>query len=609
MTLRDFKDGDGKVSIKQQFLADFALLSAEAQQGIASRLTGESPLPVDRLSAFVDANPRSMARLYVEIMEGLPFGIIMAPLRVLFLAHDHESKYLQKIAEVLGSPRTFLAIDAISYVHTRIEHSDKALRMLKFSEAEVKREMPEAGAVASLMAEIGSLLVTISEVVEKRLPQDFAQMEKRVRRAEEELELAQKKWNETREREAKAHARGKERATAEARASAETAVKAEVDLLRSELLRAETDKRVALDDLNAARQKLALIESSGGATPERVAAIRSEILVQADERVRSGVSAEVRPWLARLNQMEAQQAAFASADKLSLDAVDTAIREAADNDLLLNWQSNREKALPVIERRLEEVDQLMARMLVPSAKLKAIHHQLREAVIACRKTIRVTEPLGGIVAAMLAGVKSAKDEDMASIAEAIDRLRNAGVLEQAEANSLLKSVNQERQLRLDRSTERLSVRARLAREFHARHGIDIFIDAYNFMHTVQQYFSRFARESKHNKGKYSFGQDARDHLASMVKSLHEMNVGCRVLIFLDGINVDDLKPFPGVKFILPSQQKFGPGQADEEILHHVKLNRRPDAKTFVVTNDKAVQQLSDMHLSPGEFATFLVEVA
>jgi hypothetical protein len=95
----------------------------------------------------------------------------------------------------------------------------------------------------------------------------------------------------------------------------------------------------------------------------------------------------------------------------------------------------------------------------------------------------------------------------------------------------------------------------------------------------------------------------------MVKSLHEMNVGCRVLIFLDGINVDDLKPFPGVKFILPSQQKFGFGQADEEILHYVKLNRRPDAKTFVVTNDKAVQQLSDMHLSPGEFATFLVEVA
>jgi hypothetical protein len=263
--------------------------------------------------------------------------------------------------------------------------------------------------------------------------------------------------------------------------------------LRSELLRAETDKRVALDDLNTARQKLSLIESSGGATPERVAAIRSEILVQADERVRSAVSAEVRPWLARLNQMEAQQAAFASADKLSLDAVDTAIKEASDNDLLLNWQSNREKALPVIERRLEEVDQLIARMLVPSAKLKAIHHQLREAVIACRKTIRATEPLGGIVAAMLAGVKSAKDEDMASIAEAIDRLRNAGVLEQAEANSLLKSVNQERQLRLDRSTERLSVRARLAREFHARHGIDIFIDAYNFMHTVQQHFSRFAR--------------------------------------------------------------------------------------------------------------------
>ncbi|MEY3852894.1 MAG: hypothetical protein RI910_1874, partial [Verrucomicrobiota bacterium] len=130
MTLRDLKDGDGKVGIKQQFLADFALLSAEAQQAIASRLTGESPLPIDRLSAFVEANPRSMARLYVEITEGLPFGVIMAPLRVLFLAHDHESKYLQKIAEVLGSPRTFLAIDAISYVHTRLEHSDKALRML-----------------------------------------------------------------------------------------------------------------------------------------------------------------------------------------------------------------------------------------------------------------------------------------------------------------------------------------------------------------------------------------------------------------------------------------------------------------------------------------------
>jgi len=609
MTLRDLKDGDGKVGIKQQFLADFALLSVENQQAIASKLTGESPLPFDRLSAFVEANPRSMARLYAEIIEGLPFGIIMGPLTVLFLAHDHESKYVHKIAEVLGSPRAFLAIDAASYVHTRIEHSDKVLRMLKFSEAEVKREIPETGALSSLMAEMGALLVTISEVVEKRLPHDFAQMEKRLRGAEEELELAQKKWNETREREAKAHARGKERAAAEARATAEAAVKAELDSLRSDLLRAETDKRVALDELNAARQKLALIESSGGATPERVAAIRSEILVQADERVRSAVSSEVRPWLAKLNQMEAQQAVFATGDKLSLDAVDMAMKEAAENDLLLNWQANREKALPVIERRLEEVDQLMARMLVPSAKLKAIHQQLRESVIACRKAIRPADPLGGIVAAMLAGVKAAKDEDMASIAEAIDRLRKAGVLEQAEANSLLKSVNQERQLRLDRSAERLSVRARLAREFHAGHGIDIFIDAYNFTHTAHQHFSRFARESKFNKGKYSFGQDARDHLASMVKSLHEMNVGCRVLIFLDGINADALKPFPGVKFILPSQQKFGTGQADEEILHYVKHNCRPDAKTFVVTNDKAVQLMSDMHLSPGEFAIFLAEVA
>jgi hypothetical protein len=593
----------------EQFLADFAHLPADAKERLLESADDQAALPGERLRAWVTAKPRSIGRIYATMLHHLPFGPLLRPLGILFLGGRQPITYVHAAAEVLGMPRALLLLEAVESVNALLEGRDSKFRRLKFGEADIRRELPEPAACEALLAKWMTELVTVAEVVERRLPASFADMEARVRAAEQELETVKKKSAENQAREAKAHARGKEKAIAEAKAQGEASAQQQVADLQAVLGEAKAAAQRVQLELQGAQQRLMEIEQGGGATPERVRELEADINARADDRLRQELSAQLRPWLHQLEAMAAAQAALGEAEQLSLAALDLAMQEAETNDLLLKWKSNRQKALPVIEARLEKLDALMAGLLAPSEKLKALHAQLRTAVLTCRKEAYPTEPLGGLVGAMLAGVKAAKDADMPSIVTALDSLKTAGVLDKDEAESLLRSVNQERQLRMDRSSEKLSTRAFVVRELYARHPMDIYVDAYNFMHTVQQHFGRFAKDSPMHKGKRSFGPEARRHLADMVKVLHRHNVGCRVFLFLDGHNAEGLNPFPGVKFVLPSQQKHGSGQADEEILHYIKANRRPDAMVFVVTNDKAIQTIADKHLSPGEFATMLTEVS
>lgn len=605
--LRD--DAGPTLGIAEQFLADFLLLPAEKQLHLVQGLAGDETLPTEKLRAYIRTRPRAIARLYGQMLADLPFGKLLRPLSVLYLSHDRGILYIKKAAEVLGNARAFLLVDAVHYVHTAKEDLDGKVLAMRFAESDIQRQAPEQAACDALSAEWMAELVMVSEVLENRLPKGFAAMEARVRSTEQAMETAKAKSAENQAREAKAHARGKEKAAAEAKAAAMAEAARQLAAVQAELSLARQAQADAEGKLQVALGRIAEIEEGGGATPERLKEIEAAMAAQAEERVRSEVSAQVRPWLARLEAMVAEQADLREADELSLVAVEEAMREATGNDLLLSWQENRLKALPVIEARLERMDALMATMLAPSEKLKRLHDKLRSAVLSCRKAARPSEPLGGLVAAMLAGVKSAKDVDMVPIVAAFESLKNAGVLDKDEAESLMRSVNQERQLRLDRSTEKQSTRALVAREIYAKHPVDIYVDAYNFMHTVNQHFGKYGKESTVHKGKRTFGPDARNHLAEMVKGLHEHNVGCRVFLFLDGKNVENLKPFPGVRFILPTQQTHGSGQADEEILHYIKKNHRPDALVCVVTNDKAVQAIADKHLSPGEFASLLEEIS
>jgi hypothetical protein len=81
-----------------------------------------------------------------------------------------------------------------------------------------------------------------------------------------------------------------------------------------------------------------------------------------------------------------------------------------------------------------------------------------------------------------------------------------------------------------------------------------------------------------------------------------------VLLFLDGANYEDISPFKGVKFVLPTIKRTGEGQADAEIIHYLAHKARKEALVVVVSNDSQVQTVANLHLSCGEFARFLEDL-
>ena len=226
----------------------------------------------------------------------------------------------------------------------------------------------------------------------------------------------------------------------------------------------------------------------------------------------------------------------------------------------------------------------------------------------CRQALNPSEALGGVTAAMMAGVRSAPDEALPGLISAIEKLVDAKVIDGKEGDALRRFIAGEKSLRSDKKAVKTSTRQKLSSALHAGKPVDIFVDSYNFMHTVHQHFQKLQMESKYHKGKFSFGPEARAHLAKLVSGIYSLDANARVLLFLDGANHENLSPYKGVKFVVPTKKKTGDGQADAEIVHYLAHNARKDALVISVSNDGQVQTVSNYHLSPGEFARFLEDM-
>jgi methylmalonyl-CoA mutase cobalamin-binding subunit len=257
---------------------------------------------------------------------------------------------------------------------------------------------------------------------------------------------------------------------------------------------------------------------------------------------------------------------------------------------------------------LHTLDKLMAMVLSPSPELIRAHAALREEVMKCRQAIKPSEALGGVTTAMMAGVRSAPDDALPGLITAIEKLVDAKVIDGKEGDALRRFIAGEKSLRSDKKNAKTSTRQKLSSAIHAAKPVDIFVDAYNFMHTVHQHFQKLQMESKFNKGKFSFGPEARAHLAKLASRIYMLNEHSRVLLFIDGANCEQIAPYKGVKFVLPTIMRTGEGQADAEIIHYLAHKARKEALVVVVSNDVQVQTTANYHLSPGEFARFLEDL-
>ena len=583
-------------TLSQDYLEDM-IKGMELDQGLS---------PVEAVRKHLTEHPARLPQFMALLIREISYGPVLEPFEIVE-GDAYFTKHAEAVLKCLGPVRTFCCIAGLHYLRNG-ERAAKGFYAPVEGAAAAVDPLPEDKAVELLVKKLNDELITVGSLMLRDDTKATQLAQLRAVKAEKELKDAQLKWAKVQERMNEAAGRAKKKAAEEAAGQAGKADQARLEKAEKERDEAVAACKKALAELKAAKDKLKEVEDCGGATPESLQAIKDSYARHAAEQVQHEVSEIVRPWLAKLIKAEAEQAELERLDKVTTELLEKTKAAVLEQDILQRWELNRERALPALDRQLEELDRLMAMVLTPSPELVRAHATLREEVMKCRQALNPSEALGGVTTAMMAGVRSAPDEALPGLVSAIEKLVDAKVIDGKEGDALRRFIAGEKSLRSDKKALKTSTRQKLSSALHAGKPVDIFVDAYNFMHTVHQHFQKLQMESKFNKGKFSFGPEARAHLAKLVSHVYPLDEHARVLLFLDGANYEDISPFKGVKFVLPTIMRTGEGQADAEIIHYLAHKARKEALVVVVSNDSQVQTAANLHLSCGEFARFLEDL-
>lgn len=590
-----------------QLAADLATLSKEDLQFMSEGMELDQTLPpVEAVKKHLAEHPARLPQFMGLLIRDISYGKLLEPFEIvegdLFF-----KKHADELVKCLGTTRAYCCFAGLRYLRSGERGAKSFYAPLEGEEAPTD-PLPDEKVVDLLAKKLGAELITVGSLLVRDEVKATQDAQLRACKAEKELKDARLKWTKTQERMAAEAQRGKDKAAQVAAGEVGKADEAKLQKVERERDEAKSEHLKVTAELKAAKERLKEIEDCGGATPESLQAIKDSYARQAAEQVQHEVSEIVRPWLAKLIKAEAEQAELGRLEKVTTELLEKTKAAVLEQDILQRWELNRERALPALGRQLEELDRLMAMVLSPSPELVRAHATLREEVMKCRQALKPSEALGGVTAAMMAGVRSAPDDALPGLISAIEKLVDAKVIDGKEGDALRRFIAGEKSLRNDKKAAKTSTRQKLSSALHAGKPVDIFVDAYNFMHTVHQHFQKLQMESKYHKGKFSFGPEARSHLAKLVSRIYSLDANARVLLFLDGANHESLSPFKGVKFVLPTIKKSGEGQADAEIVHYLAHHARKDALVISVSNDGQVQTVSNYHLSPGEFARFLEDM-
>jgi hypothetical protein len=590
-----------------QLAEDLGTLSQDYLEDMIKGMELDQTLPpVEAVKKHLAEHPARLPQFMALLLREISYGIVLEPFEIVE-GDGYFTKHAEAVLKCLGPVRTFCCIAGLQYLRNG-ERAAKGFYAPLEGAAAATDPIPDEKAVELLAKKLNDELITVGSLLLRDETKATHLAQLRAVKAEKELKDAQLKWAKVQERMNEAAVRAKKKAAEEAAGAAGKADQARLEKVEKERDEAEAACKKALNELKAAKDKLKEVEDCGGATPESLQAIKDSYARHAAEQVQHEVSEIVRPWLAKLIKAEAEQAELERLDKVTTELLEKTKAAVLEQDILQRWELNRERALPALGRQLEELDRLMAMVLTPSPELVRAHATLREEVMKCRQALNPSEALGGVTTAMMAGVRSAPDEALPGLVSAIEKLVDAKVIDGKEGDALRRFIAGEKSLRSDKKAVKTSTRQKLSSALHAGKPVDVFVDAYNFMHTVHQHFQKLQMESKFNKGKFSFGPEARAHLAKLVSHVYPLDEHARVLLFLDGANYEDISPFKGVKFVLPTIKRTGEGQADAEIIHYLAHKARKEALVVVVSNDSQVQTVANLHLSCGEFARFLEDL-
>lgn len=586
-----------------QLVHDFSTLPLERQKAICESLQEQEGAPAEALSRHLELHPKQVPLYQALIIDVMPYAGIARYLSAVDLDAFFKRNF-HALLECLGGARTYNCLAAIAH----LQDGDAEGRRNFHAEdgpAESPVAIPDDSTLKKYEGDFGAQMVSLGSIILHDSHSLIEAAQLRAREAEDTLKKERIKWGRTQERMAVEAQRAKARLAAEVEEAVGKTAKAEAGLIQQKLDEALKAHENTKQSLKSALARIEDIEEQGGATPERADEIRNELKREADQRIEDELSIALRPWLGKFLEMEREQANLQAARTLSSKALAMAKQEACNVDIIISWESDRERALKVLEQEMSELDSLMMRVIKPTPQLVKMHSDLLHSMLACRKQLNPTKPLGEVARALISGLKKVKDEELGEAAYAVAKLAEKGVFLGLEAETLIKIVEGERQMRYDLSHFKKSVLCRMIQRLHARQPVDILIDGYNYMFTAQQHFGDKFKLNRNADGEAVFGEAGRARLNAILLPLAEKFPHLEIHIFYDGRVEEKRNPHPRIAMWEPTYQRSGKGQADAEIAH-VGLKRvRKGAMAVVVSNDKVVQRFADHFLSVRLFSDFI----
>lgn len=589
-----------------QFVADVATLPDSRQRELASALLEEGTVtPVEALRKHLKDKPGRIPHYAALVIRELPHYRVLRHLECVD-GLGFFKRHADAIMDCIGDARAYYAFAGLMHLQGG-ERPGKELFQPEAGPEEDPKPIPAEDKLAALDAKMAADLIPVGSLLIREEAKSLLVAQMRATRAEQELKEAQHKWVKTQERMASEAQRAKARAAEQAIGSADKSARAEIEAVQQKLDAAVKAHDDVKSRLAIAEARLSEIQDQGGATPERVEEIRKEIQREADQRIEDELSIAVRPWLAKMLEMEKAQVALKATKGLTSLALARAKQEAAALDIIVNWEQDRERGLKALEHEMTELDNLMIRIIKPTPELARMHSELLEAMLVCRKQLNPTKPQGEVAKALIAGLKKVKDEELGDAAYAVRKLTEKGVFLGLEAETLLKIVEGEKQARYDLIHFKKSVQGRMIQKLHAGEHVDILIDGYNYMFTAIQHFGDKLKLNRNADGDAVFGEAGRAKLNTILLPVAAKFPNLEVHVFYDGLVKENRRPHSRISLWEPTYQRSGKGQADAEIAH-VGLKRvRKGSMAVVVTNDKVVQRYADHFLSVRVFSDFIAD--
>ena len=602
-----FADKQKLSVLVEQFIADIAQLDTETLS-VLSRIA-EGPendcTQVATVSAHLRKTPNRLKAFLLAAIPSMPYYKVFKPIDVYsprYILHEVGEVFIKRF----GESRMILCLAYLFEKRTKDQAVPANAGAKKSHEAMSVKPAPTDELIAESVSIFENSRMPFSLTLQQDLTQRAMAAEAALiqLKVEHEQQLADRRKSS--DRELTEHRRGKEKAATEAKEAAERTFNKERTTLQEDAKKLAEEVELLKGQLKEAKVSI----NVEGITEKDLERVRAEMQKEFDDRYETKIDETIRPWMERLKQAEKAYLKVNDTLKLSDQAVEMAKAEAAKDQLCL-WESQSITALPLIERRLAEVDELINRTIAPSPALLKIHKDLRSAMDACRsevERIRRVVPESLMVKAIGATIKELAIDNLTQVAAAVNNLAENNALTDAESMTISKMITEEIGLRTARKELDGSPKTLLLKDLHNGKPVDILVDAYNFMHIAKQHFAKFAKPSEKDPTKTIFGPPGRAKIADMFKVLPFKFKNTRVVIFLDGQTLEIRKPHDGVSFRLPIVQRAGEGQADAEIIDYIQKEARKEASVYIISNDKQLQQTANRHLSIGVCCGILDEL-